>query len=157
MFKLNLSLLFSNPVSQFVFIYLFVILTSLQSQKLNNTEFSKYLLHPFSYFIILFGINYSMNQSLLLSLGLSSVSTLIFYMFSMIEFMEHKLQYINDLPEVLPQYKNAKLSDIFKIFDNDINKLKSFLNENNFPDHWGLNDYSAPRIATYLYYSGIKV
>lgn len=152
-----MTYLFSNPLSQFVFIYLFVIMTSLQSQKLNNTQFSKILLHPISYFLVLFGINYSMNKNMLLSLGLSSVATLIFYMFSIIEFMEHKLQYINDLPENLPQYKNIKLSNILKVFDNDLAKLKTFLNENNFPDHWGLNDYSAPRIATYLHYSGIQI
>ena len=144
----------TNSVSQFVLIYLFIFMTSFQSQQLNNTQFSEVLKRPYMYFLILFGVNYSMSKNLLVSFVLAVIMTILFALLKIIEFMSPNLELIKNTPDILPKFYNVTVSDIKNYYNNDEVSMRKSLNQLNIPDHYLLNNNTAPIIATYMYFAG---
>lgn len=146
--------LFTNYVSQFALIYLFIFMTSFQSHDLMNSPFATNLKSPYMYFILLFGVNYSMSKNLVMSLLLAVVMTTIFAVLKIIEFMSPNLELIKNTPNILPQFYDSTVADIKSYYNNDEVVMRHSLNQLNIPDHYLLNDYNAPTIATYMYFAG---
>ncbi len=145
----------TKNLMQFALIYLFVFMTSFDSHKLKGTKFHELMESPFSHFLIIFGVYYSMNGGLLISSLVALILTALFVMFQVVEFMDLKL--IAERTSVDPKCRGVKALDILKFFDEDVEKMRVAFKNSSIPEDSILNDLTAPEIATYLLYAGYAI
>jgi len=147
----------AKNLTQFFLIYLFVFMTAFDSQKPELSHLKTILDSPISHFALIFGVYYSMNGGLYASLAVAIIVCLILLVLKVIEFMDVKLTLIEERSHIEPCCRNVKAQDILDYFGNDVEQLRAGFRANNIPETALLNDYTAPEIATYLYYAGHKI
>ncbi len=154
----NTLKLHDSPIFGFLMMYLFILMASNDSIKLEGSLLSKILETPYAHFLIILSVYYSFNKNLKTSLIVAAIIVSIMALFKIVEFMDSKLKLVEGSgSDIEPSCRNLKASDILNYFQNDLIKMRLVLRQSNIPDNININDHNAPFIGTRLYYLGHNI